>query len=527
MTNLLASSFMIYPIRFSLKSKTMRCLLYLVFLSLIQFLFFVPTALSWEILTDKLDLKCTQTSKTQLDCDYRLLLPEPPLAIHAGSAGSSLDITGNISYPWPGGITAILFMVDTSDPGRSDVVEINIKQIAKLLEFSKPYHRIGLASFDKKLRIEAPIGAPEKQILSASKSLRAVGRTTEFYRNILKAINVLADIEADRKSIFLFSDGQAEDKAYHHQDVIRAARKAGVIINGLGYPRSVSLSVALQNLRRLSEETGGVFVETDNSYELPKSFLGLPFANIDSGGKFSIDLSPLSNRATLTSPEIALTFETDIGDLTTQIPVTLAATTQAAFAPATAAASQTTARPSMATDNIPVIQVVTTPALPQEIDSLLWYGVPVALIVLIILTIITLIVIYRQKGAKPASRVTETPFKPFAYLIVQDEKATNYPITSTTWRIGRSKDNELTLQDNSVSRRHAEIHRYSNGKFIIFDVDSLNGIFVNDEKIKKKKLHEGDIIEIGDIFLRFSLYSADFQLDEDTAVQSTKTPVHS
>ena len=85
-------------------------------------------------------------------------------------------------------------MVDTSDPGRSDVVEINIKQIAKLLEFSKPYHRIGLASFDKKLRIEAPIGAPEKQILSASKSLRAVGKTTEFYRNILKAINVLADI---------------------------------------------------------------------------------------------------------------------------------------------------------------------------------------------------------------------------------------------------------------------------------------------------------------------------------------------
>ncbi len=104
----------------------MRCFLHFVFLSLIQFLFFVPTALSWEILTDKLDLKCAQTSKTKLDCDYRLLLPEPPLDIHAGSAGSSLDITGNKSYPWPGGITAILFMVDTSDPGRSDVVEINI-----------------------------------------------------------------------------------------------------------------------------------------------------------------------------------------------------------------------------------------------------------------------------------------------------------------------------------------------------------------------------------------------------------------
>lgn len=518
---------MICLIRFSLKNKTMRYSLHLVFFSLIQFLIFIPTALPWETLTDKLDLKCNQTSETQLDCDYRLLLPEPPLYIHASSADIPLGIIGNKSYPWPEGITAILFLVDTSDPGRSDVIENNIKHIAKLLKSSKSYHRIGLASFDKQLRIEAPIGASEKQILSASKSLRAVGRTTEFYRNIIKAIYVLADIEADRKIIFLFSDGQAEDKAYYHQDVISAARKAGVIINGLGYPRSVALSVALQTLRRLSEETGGVFVETDSSYELPKSFLDLPFDNIDRGGKFSIDLSPLSKMAIHTGTRITLTFETDIGDLIMKIPVSLPATTQATFPRATTAASQKTARP-LGGANIPAIKVITTPAPPQEVDSLLWYGVPVALVVLIILTVITLVVIYRQKGPRQASTAArETTFKPFAYLIVQDEKATNYPITSTTWRIGRSKDNELTLQDNSVSRRHAEIHRYSNGNFIIFDVDSLNGIFVNDEKIKKKKLHEGDIIEVGDIFLRFSLYSADFQLDEDTAVQSTRTPSHS
>jgi adenylate cyclase len=122
------------------------------------------------------------------------------------------------------------------------------------------------------------------------------------------------------------------------------------------------------------------------------------------------------------------------------------------------------------------------------------------------------------------SASTLATFKPYAYLVVQDEKGTRYPITNTTWRIGRTRDNELTLPDKSVSRRHAEIHRYSNGTFIVFDVDSLNGVYVNDEKIKKKKLEEGDILEIGDIVMRFTLFSSDYASDEDTAVQNTRTP---
>ncbi|NIO84343.1 MAG: FHA domain-containing protein, partial [Candidatus Aminicenantes bacterium] len=51
-------------------------------------------------------------------------------------------------------------------------------------------------------------------------------------------------------------------------------------------------------------------------------------------------------------------------------------------------------------------------------------------------------------------------FRPYAYLISQTENAKRYPITRTTWRIGRSMDNEMTLPDNSISRRHAEIQRY-------------------------------------------------------------------
>ena len=474
-------------------------------LLLIMLSVFSQICFGWQTLTKNLDLSCNQTNEDLLECSYRLLIPEPPLAISASINNAPFDLTSKKTYPWPGSVTAVLFLIDTSDPGRHQVVARNEEQLAKIIGSAPTHYRMGLASFDKGLRIEAPIGSTPGQILASAKSLDATGMTTELYRSLLKAIDILASTNADRKVIMLFSDGQAEDKAYFHSDVIAAARKNGVIINSLGYPRSVALSVALQTLRRLSEETGGTYVEADSRFNLPRAFIERPFENIDSGGQFAIDLK----NAPPGKSVLTLNFETDIGRLSAVVPVTLpeASTAKAAVPPPV----QITAFPR--TDE------------PDLVDTWLWYGVPVALIVLIILTFITLFLLYRKQDKSGSIDTTPThPFKPYAYLIAQDEKATRYPITHTTWRIGRSKDNEMTLDDNSISRRHAEIQRVGNGKFILYDLDSLNGVFVNEEKITKKKLEEGDIIEIGDIFLRFTQHPSDYQLGEETAMQRTKAP---
>lgn len=496
---------------------------YLILLSILysQFFIGISPAFAWDTLTTNLDLKCQQINQSSLHCDYRLLFPEPPLDIHASSEKNPLNIVDNRSFPWTDGITAILLIIDTSDPARQNVVSKNIEHVEILLQAIHPHHRIGLASFDKDLRIEVPIGASPSRIIASSKQLKAVGKTTELYRNMIKAISVLSNIDADRKVIFLFSDGQAEDKAYFHRDVIKAARKAKVIINSLGYPRSVSLSVALQTLRRLSEETGGLYIETNNNYELPVTFLESPFENVDRGGQFSIDLSPLTSVSNLTDTQVTLIFETDIGDISAKIPVSLPSIGKSSYVPEPEQV-QSSARSE---PQAPAIKVISPQTEQQDVDLWLWYGVPIALTVLLILMVITLIVIFQQKKS-PKVAAPRTEYKPYAYLVTQDEKSFRYPITNTTWRIGRTKDNEMALQDKSVSRRHAEIHRYSNGNFIIFDVDSLNGVYVNDEKIKKKKLQEGDIIEIGDIYLRFTLYSSDYYQEDDTAVQQTKTPMH-
>ena len=482
-----------------------------------------PVVMAWSTLTSDLDLACDQ-NQSALACDYRLLTPATTQGISATSGSHTLTLSDRSTYPSGSMTVAVLFLVDTSDPARENVVEKNSEHIEKLLSAAKPYHRFGLASFDKNLTIEAPVGSSRTQIISAAKKLRAVGKTTELYRNVIKAIDVLSRVDADRKAIYLFSDGQAEDRAYFIQDVTREARKANVIINSLGYPRSVALSVALQTIRRISEESGGRYVETDNNFNLPAAYLDAPFNNIDTGGEFVVDLSPILTRDSPATARVKLTIDTASRKITTPIPIANPLASPPQVIAATAARPATVPASSQPT---PPIRIITPVEEPDELDVWLWYGIPVAFVILIILTLIILAVTYQQlKGPKGSSgKAANNAYKPFAYLVVQDESGIRYPITNTTWRIGRTKDNELVLNDKSVSRRHAEIQRYRNGNFVIYDVDSLNGVFVNSEQVKKKRLQEGDIIEIGDIYLRFTTQSASFSVDEDTVMQNTRTPV--
>jgi len=485
------------------------------------FLCAASECLAWNTLTDDIALTCSQVKATSLECDYRQLDPVTIQKIAASQGTAVLEITNQMSFPAPGTTTAILFVVDTSDPARENVIDKNIAQVEKILRAGPAYFRYGLASFDKDLRIEAPVGSSLSEIISAAKGLRARGKTTELYRNVRKAVAAIAAVQAERKAIILFSDGQAEDRAYFHQDVINYAHQDNVIINSLGYPRTTSLSVALQTLRRLSEESGGVYVEADEYFNLPETFLRDPFSNIDRGGRFTVNLAPVVNASAAENTQITIALTAATGVFSIPVPITNPLRT----VPPGSSLGTTPSPP--ASQQLQPIRIVAPVKQPEAIDVWLWYGIPVAFVILITLTIIILAVTYQQlkipKGK--TGKATAGSFKPFAYLVTQDESGIRHPIMSTTWRIGRTRDNELTLNDKSVSRRHAEIQRYSNGKFIIFDVDSLNGVFVNSEQVKKKKLAEGDIIEIGDIYLRFTTRPADYPVEEDTLMQNTRAPM--
>ena len=68
--------------------------------------------------------------------------------------------------------------------------------------------------------------------------------------------------------------------------------------------------------------------------------------------------------------------------------------------------------------------------------------------------------------------------------------------------IGRSPASDIQLDDPSVSRRHAVIaHR--GGRAVLLDDRSLNGIYVNGQRVSEAVLRDGDWIAIGHVSLRY------------------------
>ncbi len=67
---------------------------------------------------------------------------------------------------------------------------------------------------------------------------------------------------------------------------------------------------------------------------------------------------------------------------------------------------------------------------------------------------------------------------------------------------GRHPDSDIFLDDVTVSRRHAEFRREAGG-FVVHDVGSLNGTYVNRERVEESALRSGDEIQIGKFKLVF------------------------
>lgn len=68
-------------------------------------------------------------------------------------------------------------------------------------------------------------------------------------------------------------------------------------------------------------------------------------------------------------------------------------------------------------------------------------------------------------------------------------------------KVGRQPENHICLMDPKVSRFHA-ILKIRDSYLTIKDLQSTNGTFVNNSKIRRHKIHSGDLIKVGDTLLQ-------------------------
>ncbi|OFW55933.1 MAG: hypothetical protein A2V52_03740 [Actinobacteria bacterium RBG_19FT_COMBO_54_7] len=78
----------------------------------------------------------------------------------------------------------------------------------------------------------------------------------------------------------------------------------------------------------------------------------------------------------------------------------------------------------------------------------------------------------------------------------------SFTISRDVISIGRHPESDIFLDDITVSRRHAELH-LKEGDFSLKDTGSLNGTYLNHERIESVELASGDEIQIGKFHLLF------------------------
>jgi DNA-directed RNA polymerase subunit RPC12/RpoP len=109
-----------------------------------------------------------------------------------------------------------------------------------------------------------------------------------------------------------------------------------------------------------------------------------------------------------------------------------------------------------------------------------------------------------QSGPPPQwlQQVRATIAAPGDYLVFDSgSEVATVPLEDGWTRIGRSLSAEIRIDDPTVSRRHALIHR--DGDTVrLLDDRSLNGVFRNGRRVELEELQDGDTVAVG----RFQLH---------------------
>ncbi len=366
-----------------------------------------------------------------------------------------------VAYPSAGESSALLMLVDVSDAKRKKAVAGAAALIGRVLEEKRPHQRIAIAQFDGSLQLLADFNVDAAAQKAALKGMGPKGQATELYKSSLEAIAILKKSGATRRALVIFSDGKAEDTGYGHDDVIREARAAEVMIFTVGYPEAPSETPSLQTLERLSKDSGGqhrVAATADKSVpnDTTDQILGfaehggvVTFAHDSRIGRQSVVLSIKLSDGEL----VSLTSAMDIPD--------------------------NRGRQQKIIDHLKAFAAFYAGAvglLFAVLGGLLWLR-------------------KRRRARSPKVPI-------YAVLEELSGQGIKHRLRKQASRLGRAVDNDVCLQNNSVSSYHAEINVRRDGSLVLIDLGSSNGTYVNGKKIGSETIGFGALIELGEVRLR-------------------------
>ncbi len=129
-------------------------------------------------------------------------------------------------------------------------------------------------------------------------------------------------------------------------------------------------------------------------------------------------------------------------------------------------------------------------------------------------------------GARAATAVPMTATTGHARLVVLSSNfaGREFQLTKQQMVIGRTDENDVVINHRSISRNHAKVVREPDtGRYTIMDLQSSNGVRVNNEDYGKVELRRGDMVDLGHVRLRFVDPGEDFVFGRDAQIIDVPT----
>lgn len=375
--------------------------------------------------------------------------------------------------------------------------------------------RFAAYTFANDLSLIADSGTSKAEFVRQIIAVKPASTPVQLYKSALAAVDALAKESGDRKALVILGDGtSSDDTGDGHDRVVKAAREAGVAIHVLGYYDDRAARANFQKLARLAEDTGGYAAEVKQgpgaARDFTKEIVSSRFVSevLENGGRLEADLKgPAGPRTIVFSANL-----TDGKSLEAEEQVEIPAAPQPSF--------ETTLQ-----------RVEPDPASgpPGVLD---WIADNVLLIGMLAFLLgagAFAVLRYRgeiseapedpepptvQPAPAPAPVLTSERGEPlpdpepqpvvYGWLEMLDGDAARHPLRTTNVRVGRHRDNDICLQNDSISRRHAVLHyNAETRRFVITDLGGSNGVIVNKARYKSRELNDGDTVELGEVRLRF------------------------
>ena len=433
---------------------------------------------------------------------------------------------------------AVVLAIDTSGSMRSSAkpspMDNAIAAAQSFIAQLSPQDQVGVITFADSVEVLTPLTSDKAGLETALQALEARGATA-MNDAIVEAVNLLQN-RSERRVIILLTDGKPEgEQTFTFDQALGHASNRAIPIYPIGFG-----SVDQNQLKRLAELTGGAEQIQPDSETLDDAFssilnifrekylieitsgihpdnqeheltIGLNYQGAAQTGQGNfIARQPVE--VSIESP-----LEEDVVSETVSIGVKVDALNplrQVDFFIDDELVESLTGEPFVfawdTTQSVTGEHVIRVAASDQmdfsgeavrnvviELQRSDWIFWLIGIVVLIALAIVLSLGLRRRQVPPAAAR------KAVLVEIEGLQIGKNWPLDAEETSLGRRQaENDIGLKGTSASRNHAIIQRTREG-YIASCLKSANPLIINDEKVERAKLVEGDLIKLGESTFRF------------------------